>query len=499
MNRIVAICLAAGLSVGSAFAQTQPEPQTPAKPKPGTILDRPDAGHITSEPVTPAAPVPVTPQPGNAAAGQRVERFEAVGNTSVASDTIRVYLGVNPGDPFDPVSLQKNFLNLWQTGLFDDIRLETDKGPGGGVIVRAIVKERPRIGAVEYRGNKDLNTSKITEQFDKDKIDLHVGNTIEQTLVRRAAESIKKAYTEGGFEGVSVDTTMEDLSEPGEKKIVFNIVEGIKATVARVEFTGNQHFSSRVLRRQMKEVKENNIVTWIRKNNLYIPSKLDEDLEHIKNYYQDYGYTNVAFGEPQITTIGKVKKPRVRITIPIKEGTIHHFGEVTVTGSTVLKPEAFTGNFPIKKGDVIRRKPIQDRLDALDELYRARGYIYSYINPEYVERDNNVTDVHIQVFEGEQFRLGRLEFQGNTTTKDKVLRREIFLEEGEIMNMDTFKQSVYKLGQLGYFKVNDNPDFKVNQEKKVVDVTVKGTEEGKNDVQFGGGYSEGTGFFIQTQ
>jgi outer membrane protein insertion porin family len=497
MNRIVAISLAAGLLAGSALAQTQPEP--PQKPKPGTILDRPDAGRITSEPVTPAIPVPVTPQPGNAANGERIERFEAVGNTTVASDTIRVYLGVNPGDPYDPASLQKNFLNLWQTGLFDDIHLETDKGAGGGIIVRAIVKERPRIGAVEYRGNKDLNTSKITEEFDKDKIDLHVGNTIEQTLIRRAAESIKKAYTEGGFEGVSVDTTMEDLSEPGEKKIVFNIIEGIKATVARVEFTGNQHFSSRVLRRQMKEVKENNIVTWIRKNNLYIPSKLDEDLEHIKNYYQDYGYTSVAFGEPQVTTIGKVKKPRVRITIPIKEGTIHHFGEVTVTGSTVLKPEAFTGNFPIKKGDVIRRKPIQDRLDALDELYRARGYIYSYINPEYVERENNVTDVHIQVFEGEQFRLGRLEFQGNTTTKDKVLRREIFLEEGEIMNMDTFKQSVYKLGQLGYFKVNDNPDFKVNQEKKVVDVTVKGTEEGKNDVQFGGGYSEGTGFFVQTQ
>ena len=110
-----------------------------------------------------------------------------------------------------------------------------------------------------------------------------------------------------------------------------------------------------------------------------------------------------------------------------------------------------------------------------------RGYIYSYINPEYVERDNNVVDVHLQVFEGDQFRLGRLEFQGNNTTKDKVLRREIFLEEGDIMDMETFKQSLYKLGQLGYFKVTDNPDFKVNQEKKVVDITVKGNEEGKND------------------
>jgi outer membrane protein insertion porin family len=502
MNRIVAICLAAGILAGSALAQgVQPEPQTPTKPKAGTIIDRPDAGHITSEPVLTPAPssVPAATPQAAAGAGQRIERFEASGNTSVASDTIRVYLGVNQGDQYDPAVLQRNFLNLWQTGLFDDIRLETDTAPNGGVIVRAVVKERPRIGAVEYRGNKELNTAKINEQLEKDKIDLHVGNTVEQTLIRRAAESIKKAYEEGGFEGVVVDTTMEDMSEAGDKKIVFNVSEGMKATVARVFFTGNQHFSTRLLRRQMKEVKENNLVTWIMKKNLYIPSKLDEDLEHVKNFYQDYGYTNVAFGEPQITTTGKAKKERVNITIAIKEGTIHHLGEVTVTGVTIFKPEAFTGNFPVKTGDVIRRKPIQDRLDALDELYRRRGYIYSYINPEYVEKENNVTDVHIQVFEGEQFHLGRLEFQGNTNTKDKVLRREIFLEEGEIMDMETFKQSIYKLGQLGYFKVNDNPDFKVNQEKKVVDVTVKGSEEGKNDVQFGGGYSEGTGFFVQTQ
>ncbi|HEX3067113.1 MAG TPA: outer membrane protein assembly factor BamA [Thermoanaerobaculia bacterium] len=498
MNRIVAICLAAGLVAGSALAQTAPpEPQTPAKPKPGTIIDRPDAGHISSEPVLSPAPSPVTPQPG-ALTGKRIERFEASGNTTVATDTIRVYLGVNQGDAYDPAAIQRNFLNLWQTGLFDDIRIETDTAPNGGVIVRAVVKERPRIGAVEYRGNKELNTAKINEQLDKDKIDLHVGNTVEQTLVRRAAESIKKAYSEGGFEGVTVDTTTEDMND-GEKKIVFNVSEGIKATVARVYFTGNNHFSTRVLRRQMKEVKENNIVTWIRKKNLYIPSKLDEDLEHIKNYYQDFGYTSVAFGEPQIVTTGKVKKQRVSITIPIKEGTIHHLGEVTVTGATLLKADAFTGNFPLKKGDVIRRKVIQDRIDAIDEIYRARGYIYSYINPEYVEKDANVVDVHIQVYEGDQFRLGRLEFQGNNTTKDKVLRREIFLDEGGIMDMETFKQSIYKLGQLGYFKVNDNPDFKVNQDKKTVDVTVKGTEEGKNDVQFGGGYSEGTGFFIQTQ
>jgi outer membrane protein insertion porin family len=490
MRLPILILLAGALLAAQVDAQTTPEPQPP-KPKPGQILERPNAGKITNAPEAPTAPAP------GQVAGQRIERFEVTGNTSVASDTIRVYLGVNIGEIFDPDVIQKNFLNLWQTGLFDDIKIETDKGDAG-VIVRAVVKERPRIGAVEYRGNKDLQTTKITEQLDKDKIDLHIGSTIEQTLVKRAAESIKKAYTENGYEGVDVTSTTEDLPQPGEKKIVFNVNEGIKATVATIEFTGNKRFSSRRLRFFMKEVKPNGIVSWIRKKNLYIPSKLDEDLENIKNYYQDYGYYDVSFGEPQILQAGTAKKPRVKIIIPVKEGQVQHFNEVTVTGNTVLKSEGILKDWPIKKGDVLRRKNMQKRLDDLNDFYRSHGYIYSYINTEYAKAGTNLLDVHIVVYEGDQFRLGRLEFQGNTTTKDKVLRREIFIEEGDTMNMEAFKQSVYKLGQLGYFKASDNPDFKVNPDKKTVDITIKGTEEGKNDVQFGGGYSEGGGAFIQT-
>ncbi len=441
---------------------------------------------------------PLMAQSGASLAGQTVERFEAVGNTSVATDTIRVYLGVTPGEPYDPASLQRNFPNLWQTGLFDDIRIEAERGTTG-VIVRAVVKERPRVGSVEYRGNKNLNLSKITEALEKDKIDLHVGNTIEQTLVRKAQESIKRAYVEGGYEGVTVETTLEDMIDPGEKRIVFQINEGIKARVASIDFVGNSRFSDRRLRSVMKEVKKSGLISWIRKKNLYVPSKLDEDLERVKNLYLDNGYKDVEFGETQVVTTGKAKKPKIRVTIPVKEGVVHTFGKVSIEGNKVFTEDQMIGRWPLDNGKTLSRKPIQARIEAFEELYRRRGYIYSYINPEYREGENNVVDVHLQVFEGEQFKLGRLEFQGNNVTKDKVLRREIFLDEGDIMDMETFKASMYKLGQLGYFKVTENPDFKVNQETKTVDVTVKGQEEGKNDVQFGGGYSEAYGFFGQFQ
>ncbi len=443
-------------------------------------------------------PLPLLAQsPAGSLVGQPIERFEVEGNTSVASDTIRVYLGVHPGEPYDPTTIRTNFPNLWQTGLFDDIRVEAEQGTAG-VIVKAVVVERPRIGAVEYRGNKALNAAKIEEALTRERIDLHVGNTIEQTLVRRAAEAIRKGYAEGGFEGVTVEPTVEQMPNPVERRIVFQINEGIKARVAGIQFTGNEEFSDRRLRSRMKDVKKHNLYTWARKRNVYTPSKLDDDLEKIRNFYQDHGYKDVTFGDPVIETVGR-RKPRVRITIPVTEGSVHTFGSVTVAGNTLFNEEQIIGNWPLQEGETLRRQPIQGRVDLFNELYQRRGYIYAYLNPEYREREDNIVDVHLQVYEGEQFKLGRLEFEGNKSTKDKVLRREIFLEEGDIMDMETFKSSIYKLGQLGYFKVTENPDFKVNPDRKTVDVTIRGQEEGKNELQFGGGYNERSGFFGQFQ
>jgi len=434
--------------------------------------------------------------------GLPIEKIEVTGNTSVAESTIKVYLGLEQGSLFFPEAIRTNYLNLWQTGLFDNVKIEADRGETG-VLVKVTVAERPRIGAIEYRGNKELTTANIAEALEIGKVDLNVGRTVDQTKIRRAAEVIETAYAENGFEGVTVTPLLEDRPTPNEKRVVFVINEGIKARIDKIVFDGNDRFSDWRLRRAMKEVKSHNLYTWARKRNLYIPSKLDADLELVRNLYLDNGYKDIQFGDPVIEQtapkrpfplIGK-KAPQVRLTIPVKEGTVHMFRNVSITGNTVFTEEMVIGKWPLEEGEILRRAPIQQRIEFFEEAYRRRGYIYAYINSKYNEVEENVVDVEIEVFEGDQFRLGRLEFEGNTTTKDKVLRREIFLNEGMIMDMETFKASMYKIGQLGYFKVTENPDFQVNPEEKTVDITVKGREEGKNDIQFGGGYSEAYGFF----
>jgi len=467
MNRTFSLCLAAVLVTGSALAQTaQPAPQPPPNRKPARSSTGPTRKDHKRAGVGPGA------RPCHAARGtarRTAHRaLEAVGNTSVASDTIRVYLGVNPAIPTIPPRCSATS-STSADRLFDDIRLETDNAPNGGVIVRAVVKERPRIGAVEYRGNKELNAAKITEQLEKDKIDLHVGNTLEQTLVRRAAESIKKAYSEGGFEGVTVDTTMEDMTE-GDKKIVFNVSEGIKATVARIVFTGNQHFSSRRLKKQMKEVKENNVVTWIRKKNLYIPSKLDEDLEHVKNYYQDYGYNERRVRRAATDDDGSAKKPRVRITIPIKEGTIHRLGDVTVTGTTVFKPEAFTGNFPVKKGDIIRRKRFRTASTrsmscTACAATSTRTSIPSTSSATTTSSTFTSRSSKASSSASDGWSSGQHDHEGQSPAPRNLPRRGRDHGHGDLQAVDLQARPARIL------QGHDNPDFKVNQEKKTVDVT----------------------------
>ena len=189
-------------------------------------------------------------------------------------------------------------------------------------------------------------------------------------MVRRASESIQKAYAEAGYEGVTVNATTETMSGPGEQKIVFVINEGIKAKVARIDFEGNKRFSDRRLRAAMKDVKKHNIYTWIRKKDIYTPSKLDDDIDKIKDFYKDYGYQSVEIGEPKITTIRAGRKPRVKIEIPVKEGEVHPFGEVSVSGNSVFTADQLIGQWPLKKGETLRRKPIQSRIDLFDELYR---------------------------------------------------------------------------------------------------------------------------------
>ena len=275
--------------------------------------------------------------------------------------------------------------------------------------------------------------------------------------------------------------------------------------------------SDRRLRMAMKKTKTN---AWFRPfsdKTTFAQANYDEDVENIKGLYQSKGYKDVVLKDPKVDIFvvnpnakpNKIKR-RVRLTIPVVEGDQFYTGNIRVvrvnqSGQPADPPEPtvlpaaeiLKEFFELQPGTVLNRDLIIEALQRIEARYKSRGYIYWFADPAYTEAAERRVDIELKLYEGDKFYLGRLEVAGNTTTRDKVIRREFALDEGDVMNMEAIKKSLQKLQQLGYFKISEEPEFSVRPAEKKVDMVIKGTEASKNEIQFGAGYSALDGFFGQ--
>jgi outer membrane protein insertion porin family len=490
----------AAVSAPAALLAQGPPPQ--ATPTPGLVLQAPQP----SSPLSGALPKATleTPTPAPQPAAPRIVQIAVEGGKTVTSETIGFYLGVKIGDPYDPALLKKNFARLWDSALFDDLRLEEEDAPGGVKVV-AYVVERPRVTDLEFRGNKKLTGSNLKDKLKEGKAEIKVPGPVTLRDLSKAKAALLEAYRAEGYRSASVEATMEPINE-NERRVVFIVDEGDKIKIETIKFTGNTIFSSARLRRAMKKTHQRHWYMFWDTKTVYNQASYEDDVEEVRHVYQNAGYKDVVIKDPVVETYvvnpkakpGKTKR-RARITIAVVEGEKYFFGKVTVDGSTVWTGADLARPFFYKPGQPMNRQVLVDGMKSIDERYRARGYIYVFMNPEYEEKPNHVVDVSVKVTEGDQYHLGRVEFSGNKTTRDKVLRRELLLNEGDIMNMEAFKRGLFKITQLGYFKIEEDPDFRVVGEKKLVDVTIKGTDTNRNEVQFGAGYSQLDGIFGQFQ
>ena len=256
----------------------------------------------------------------------------------------------------------------------------------------------------------------------------------------------------------------------------------------------------------MKKTSETGPISRILKKDVYNPATLQEDLDKVRDLYRGSGYKNVVIGEPQIEVRAtnpdatpEQQRRRMFITVPIEEGERWRFGEVTVEGNSIYSDQLLLRAFQNRPGQWLRSKLIDDAVKGVDELYKNTGYIFARVEPELVEKPGNVADVILHVTEGDQFRVGRIEFEGNARTKDKVLRRELRVQEGGLMNIGGVRNSIFKVNQLGYFKLDEEEpvDFDPDTESKQVDLVFKGEEAERTELQFGGGWSEFDQFFGQ--
>jgi outer membrane protein insertion porin family len=444
-----------------------------------------------------------------------IEEIVIHGNRRIPADTIRSRIFTRPGDALDTQAIERDVHSLWNSNYFEDIRVEREESPKG-VRLHIYVKERPTIRQIEYPGLSSVSQSDIAERFKERKLGLTPESQYDPTKVKRAEVLLKELLAERGRQFAEIRTEARQIP-PAAVRLSFNVKEGPKVKVGKIQFEGNKALSDRVLRRAMKNLKPIGIPRSIFLENLFSKtfnaSKLSEDVERARMAYQDKGYFKALLMDPKtemrdvgrggfrIPLIMRGRGKRVDITIPVEEGDRYKLGSITFKGNkAVQNTAALRAQFPIRDGDWFNRTSIVKGLDNLRKLYGEGGYInYTAVPDTRFDEERKLIHLEMDIDEGKQYFVRRIEFQGNTTTRDKVIRRELPIDEGSVYNSKRWELGVLRLNQLNYFEKLDHEkdtDIKKYDNEATIDLTLKVKEKGKNSIGLTGGVSGLAGSFI---
>src|SRR3989440_8979504 len=450
-----------------------------------------------------------------------VEGVDIIGNRRLRKDDILYYVQTRPGDVYNPAQVQRDLQALLALGFFDKVesRVTVEDAPRGGVLITFYVKELPIIRDIQFEGLHSVPESDVLKAFRERRVGVSKESILDPVKLKNAERVLKELLSAKGHPNAVVSANLESVSATSSA-ITFVVNEGARVRVAEIRFTGSKVFKSGTLRDQMKYVKEAGLFSRIKELDILDREKLDYDLHHVDNYMRSKGYLQARHGEPIIAGLGRrhtgfpiLQLPFLsstddvlRITIPINEGKLFRVGDLKIEGNSIFSEQIIKGVIGLQKGDVANGEAISKALyENLKKAYGSQGFIQytAEITPTFKDNpqkpDEGVADFVITIDEGKQFTLRRLEFTGNTFTRDNVLRREVLINEGDIYNQTLFEYSVTRLNQLGYFNPIDkekDADYRTNEEEGLVDVTLKVAEKGRQEISFNGGVSGIGGWFF---
>ena len=439
------------------------------------------------------------------------------GNRRIPVDTVKARIFSKAGDVYDQAAIERDFNALWNTGYFEDIRFEREQSDKGWIL-HIYLKERPTIREINYTGLNAVSTSDVLDRFKERKVGLSVESQYDPTKIKKAEVALKELLAEHGRQFATIRTEIRPIP-PAAVGVTFVIREGPKVKVGKIRFRGNKHVNDRTLRAAMKNLKPIGVPHSIFLENIfaktYDATKLEEDTERVRAEFQNRGYFKVLVDDPKteihdtghtgmhIPWIQPGVGKSVDITMPIQEGDRYRLGTITFKNNVAIRNNAALRSlFPMKDGDIFSREKVAKGLENLRKAYGEAGYInFTSVPDSKFDDEKKIVNLEVDVDEGKQFYVRRIEFQGNTTTRDKVIRREIALEEGQIYNSRFWELSLLRLNQLGYFDQlkPDDPNTTerhLDEKSGTVDLTLKVKEKGKNSIGLQGGVSGLAGAFV---
>ena len=421
-------------------------------------------------------------------AGVKVTAIEIRGNKRIELPAVAGRLTLKPGDPYTPENVRGQIKILYETGFFEDVQVETESGTGG-VALTFQVREKPFITEIVFDGNQELSDDKL-----KEKITIKSQSFLDQPQAKESAEKIRLAYQEDGYFNCRVIPVVQTLDED-RKRLTFFVKEGDKARVKTVNFDG-LHAATKD--EMFKVMATREWVPWYGLlTQLKLPSflsdagvlkreEMNNDVERIKEILLNKGYLNAQVGLPTVE-LSDDKKWFV-LTYTVMEGEPFTVAEVGFRGNTVFEDPELRQGLKIKEGEIFQRQKIRDEITRLTDLYGSKGYSFADASPSVTPNmEDRTATIILTIKEGEMMRIRQININGNEKTKDNVIRRELRVDEQDVIDTPSLKRSFQRLNNLNFFETVEILPAQVGVDK--VDLNVRVKEKPTGQFSIGGGFS----------
>jgi outer membrane protein insertion porin family len=422
----------------------------------------------------------VAVSPASAQRGGVISSIEIQGNSRVEPDTIRSYLELRQGQPYDAEAANRSLKALFGTGLFSDVVIQQD---GSRLIVRVV--ENPLINRVAFEGNSKLEDDQLRQEVQTKPRTVYTQSKV-QSDVRRLVE----VYRRAGKFNARIEPKIIRLDQ-NRVDLVFEINEGDTTGIRRISFVGNERFSDGTLREKIRTTES----AWWRlftSDDRYDPDRLNFDKELLRKFYLSEGYADFRV----LSAVAELAPDRdgFYVTFTISEGERYKFGKIDVsTHFEALDVDAVKALVTTREGDWFNADEVEQTITAISEAVGTLGYAFVEVRPNIRRNTETLTiDIDYDIQEGPRVYVERINITGNTRTLDKVIRREFRLAEGDAFNTAKLRRSQQRLQNLGFFEkvdVSNRPGS--TPDKTVIDVNV--VEQSTGEISFGAGYSTSSG------
>ncbi len=408
-----------------------------------------------------------------------IKEIVIFGNESIGEEVILREIKSKEGEPFDKEQMREDIKAIYRLGYFRDVQVDVYEKKEE-VILTFVVIEKPFVEDVVISGNLKLNREDIEEV-----IEVKRDSVLNMDKVSSSVKEIKKLYTSKRYYGSEVEYRVE-LIEGNKAVVYFDITEGVKGYLKKIGFAGNEVFGARKLRKVM-QTKEKGWLWWLTKSGILDMDVLEVDINRIKSFYHDHGYMTVKVGEPEIT-LSKNRKSII-ITIRIEEGNQYRLGSIDIKGDILTTKEDLLKGLKSRVGKVYRSSLVQKDLLWLTDRYADEGYAYVDVSPlTGLDHEKRLAYLIFKIEKDGEVYISRIEIKGNIKTRDKVIRRELKVAEGDLYSSTRLRKSRQRVKRTGYFT---DVDFATSptERRELIDLDIRVEEAQTGAVAFGAGYS----------